>query len=317
MEFFSLKKHLSLESNSTYLLEGEEKFFLQSGTTFLKEKYLLNGDELNLTVYDGNVKIDEIISSLENLTFFSDKRLVIVKEYYPKDNDLKKLNEYLKNPSTSSVLVVVNEKKSETLSKNFQVVVDCKRAGNDEIKDLIKRKFAKNNRFIPPDNLQRIIDYCLGDLLKISLETDKLIAYVDENEEVNKKAIDLIVARDTDFKVYELTNKLMEKNFEGAYEIYRDLISKNEKPQYLLVAMFSHFRRVLLACATRESDKSVADKFKVKEYAVKMMRKNGLAYGKRNLKRAVDYLTALDEKLKLNLIDDKVGMEMALHFLTK
>ena len=78
-------------------------------------------DDFNYCVFDFEENpLDEIIDALQTPSFGSDKKIVICKNpYFIKDekvklpfvNDIKLLDEYLKNPNPDSELIIVCPKK--------------------------------------------------------------------------------------------------------------------------------------------------------------------------------------------------------------
>ena len=83
----------------------------------LKNKFVSEPD-LNFVTLDESASVGELLSSLEGFPFMSEKRMTVIREFYPKQEYLKDgLKDYLENPSQSSILVILNEKPTETLKK--------------------------------------------------------------------------------------------------------------------------------------------------------------------------------------------------------
>ena len=111
---------------SAYLFEGEDAFFRERGLKLLKNK-LVSNPELNYTVLEPDCDATELICSLSAYPFMSEKRLVVIREYYPKADVVKKgLAKYFESPADFSALVILNEKPCEPLKKLENLCfVDC------------------------------------------------------------------------------------------------------------------------------------------------------------------------------------------------
>ena len=109
MKFSDFKNSLeSGEQFSVYLFEGEDAFFKQRGASLLKDKYILE-PSLNLQEFEGEEEnLDGIIASLLAYPFMSDKRMTLVKEFYPKKNEVASLEQILENPSKESLFVILH-----------------------------------------------------------------------------------------------------------------------------------------------------------------------------------------------------------------
>ena len=85
MKFKELKRSLIDGVERIYLVTGDDAFFVAHSVKLICDK-CLSQPELNLTNFDGqDVKgnPDKLISALVSYPFMSEKRVVIVKEYYP------------------------------------------------------------------------------------------------------------------------------------------------------------------------------------------------------------------------------------------
>ena len=73
--------------------------------------------------------------------------------------------------------------------------------------------------------------------------------------------------------------------------------------QKLFVSLYYHYRRMLYSAISKESDAEVAKYLKVKEFAVKMARRQAKAYPIKRLKEIVDSLALYDEKFKQGYVE--------------
>ncbi len=305
MKYTEFKNNLENGSSfSVYLFEGEDAFFRERGLTLLKNKFLSN-PELNLTILDSGADGEQIVSALSAYPFMSQKRLVVLREYYPKQEQLKgALKDYLVNPSDYSILIVINEKPLETLKKFDSVcVVECAKQDASLLVRWIKGECANNGVEILAEDAKLIVDYCLSDMTRIENETKKLCCYKGQGGQIVKEDIDLMVARDTEYKVYEMTDYIAKGKFDIALSIIKEMMGKGETSQRIITAVYNYYRRLLHSAISEMDVPSLSKAFNVKEFAARKTKEQASMFKKRALKSAVDALIDADYKIKSGQAD--------------
>lgn len=298
---------------AVYLLEGEDVFFRERALTLIKSKFLQN-PELNLVSFNGDVNVSDLVASLEGYPFMSKKRVTVVKEFYPKQEFFKGgLKGYLEAPLETGILVVVNEKPSEPLKKFPSVaVVDCGKADIGLIVRWIKAECSRFNVKVSGETASVIAEYCSLDMTRIEGETKKLVAFVGDGGEITASDVDLMVARDTEYKIYEMTDCIGKRKFEKALSILFDMLGKGEPPARIITSLYNYFRRLLHVAISNGTNAEVASLLGIKEFAVKKAKEQANMFKKRSLKNAVDYLTDVDYKVKSGQINVDEGMWLSL-----
>ncbi len=284
---------------SVYLFEGKDAFFRERGLALLKNKFVQE-PELNYVLLDEDLSVEKLISSLNGYPFMSKKRLTAVREFYPKQEFFKKgLKEYLENPSEHSIFVVLNEKSCDALKKFASVcVVDCDKADKAILVRWIKAECSKFGVSIEAEVAKELCDFCLSDMSRIELETQKLCAYVLDKGVIEKSDLIQLVNRDNEYKIYQMTDYIATKQFDKALSVIKDMLGKGEAAQVILVSVYNYFRRLLHTSISNLSDVQLAKAFGIEEYAVKKIKKQAQAFKKRSLKLAVDSLMDADFVVK-------------------
>lgn len=295
MKFTELKNSLnSGEEYPIYLFEGEDAYFRERGKDAVIQKFV-SAPELNLAFFDGTSDISAIVASLDAFPFMSKKRVTVVSEFYPDKKALSVLSGYLDSPQSDVVLVIVNEKPCETLKKFSSItVVDCKKADQSVIVRWIKATCLNAEVSIDAQTAAMVADYCLLDMTRINNETQKLIDYAGKGGTVSASDVDLLVTRDAEYKIYEMTNFVAQKKFNLALETINDMLSKGESFARLIVSVYNYYRRLLHVALSDASSTELAKIFGVKEYAITKTREQAKRFSKKSLKNAVDTLTDAD-----------------------
>ena len=314
LKFAEFKNNLESEKIfSIYLFEGEDAFFRERGLSLLKKKFITQPD-LNFTLLASDCKIEQLISSLNAYPFIDAKRLTLVREFYPKQEIFKGgLNDYLENPSQFSILVILNEKPCELLKKHEAVcVVDCSRADASLIVKWIRGECSLKNVQISPESAKLICDFCLSDMTRIENETKKLCDFVGENGVIDNQTVYQMVTRDSEYKIYEMTDYIAKKKFDLAFSVIKEMLGKGETHQRILTFIYNYFRRLLHFAISDMSTEQLCEAFSLKEFAVKKTKEQALKFKKRALKSAVDALCDADYKIKSGQMNADETMWLAV-----
>ncbi len=287
------------EEFSVYLFEGEDAYFRERGLSLLKSKFI-SEPSLNLVAFNNDASSDELLSSLNGYPFMSQKRMTVIKEFYPKAEFIKQgLKEFLENPHETTVFAILNEKPCELLKKYSSVcVVDCSKQDVSLLVKWIKAECGRAEVVIDGETAKLLAEYCALDMTRIERETNKLISYVGANGIIDRQSVDDMVVKDAEYKIYELTDYIAKKKFDLALAVVKDMVAKGETMQRIIVYVYNYYRRLLL---TAISDKSVAElsvAFGIKEFASRKTKEQSAMFKKRALKNAVDALTEADYRIK-------------------
>jgi DNA polymerase III, delta subunit len=302
LKFVEMKSSLKNEGiQCVYLLEGEDAYFRESGLSLLRE--LVAQPELNYAVWEGDAALSDLpgfLSALASFPFLSEKRVVAVREFYPRADVFKgAFGAYLKDPYPDTVLAISNAKECAALRKQPNVVlVDCKKADLAVLTEWVMRTVRRSALAISQATAERICEYSLRDMTKIANETDKLVQYARGRGEVTEQDVRSLVVRDTEYQIYEMTERIGRKDVAGALAVLSEMQAKGETPQRLLASLYNYLRRLLHVSISRESDGALAGKLGIKEYAVKKCREQAARFKRKTLKRAVDRLADYDYAAK-------------------
>lgn len=288
-----------------YFLVGEDAYFRERGLLLLK-KVFVSEPSLNYAVFDGGTtELSEILTSANSYPFMSKKRMSVVKEFYPKADDFKKgLKDYLENPSADNVLVIINERPCDALTKYDGVcTVECDKADTGLLTRWITAQCGKSGVAITHETAATLCDFCLSDMYRIETETHKLIDYVGAGGTIDESVINLLVSRDSDFKVFEMTDHIAKRRFNMAVTVINEMLNKGEPPFKILASVYNYYRKLLYASVSGKTPKELAEALGIKEYPAKKITEQARVFKKRSLKKAVDFLADADYRIKSGKAD--------------
>lgn len=293
MKFVLFKKSLEEGAAPIYLFDGEEEYFKERGEEMLKERFL-GEPSLNYSAFHGeNLKgpaLTSLVAAAESFPFMSEKRIVKVTDLYPSEKDYESyLKRYFEHPAESTILLIVNSAppkgKTFDLKKAPNVTrVDCSKADEETVLRWIYTQFRRAGISADTECCERVMQYCLGDMSRIAGETEKLLAFGAGSKAVTSEDVDAIVYRDTDYKIYEMTNALGAKNFGKYISVMRELTERGIDSMAVLNALCSYYRSLFEISLLNKSDAETASALGMKEYAVKMSRRQLAALGPKRVK---------------------------------
>ena len=288
-----------------YLLKGDA-FLCQDSKNKIIQK--LNISKINISVFtDENFDVNDTLNACNQFSFFSEKRMVIVQDLVKElTNDNKiRIENYLKNPNADCVLILIDTIGSKVFDfiKNAEVI-ECK--PNDFfVQKYIKNKVENLGNTISPENCKKLNDYCLGNLNKISLEIKKLCDYLGKDKEITAQIIDLLVFKDTELKVFDLTNALGVKDGNRALKILNDMIKSGEPPIKILGLINSNFRRLMFAKINKGSNSDLAKALNVKEFAIAKAKESAGFFSASQLKNIINLLLEADYNIKSGVMSQE------------
>lgn len=304
MKFVQLAKSLKEELFPVYLIEGEEAYFRDRAVESIRAACKISQPALNEMRFEGeNLKGDRLSAFLADLNtapFFDDKRLVRVYDFYPAERDWEQLQTYLQDPCPTTVLLLVNrlhaggEKKGVDLRrKKGLCFVDCAKEGEEALSPWLFRLFRKMGLEADGDVVTCMVRYCNFDAARLRSEAEKLALLLGEGGKVTQKVVEENVAKDLEYRTYELTQAASHKNFAAFSEILHDLMEKGLDEYGALAILASHYRTLCEISSMRGSDAQVASVLGIKPYAVQKNRETAARLGAEKVKTLYTEIYAL------------------------
>lgn len=293
MKFVLFKKSLEEGARPVYLFDGEEEYFKERGEAMLRAKFLRE-PTLDFSLFRGETlhgnALADLVAAAQSFPFLSEKRIVKVTDFYPSEREYEQyLRRYLEDPPPSTILLIVNSVPPKgrpfDLKKAPGVTwVDCSRGDEETLLRWIFTRFKQAGVRADTECCERILHYCLSDMSRIAGEVEKLIAYAGEGGALAAEDVDAVVYRDSAYKMYEMTNALALRNHAKYLSVQRELLEKGADEMALLNTLCAYYRTMYEICLLGKSDAETAGILGIKEYAVKVNRRQAAALGERRVR---------------------------------
>lgn len=288
MKFVQLANNLKEQIAPVYLVEGEDAYFRDHAYLAIREACGITQPVFNETRLDGeSLKGDfsAFTAGLYTMPMFDEKRLVRVSDFYPSEREFEKyLKPYTENPCPSTVLVIVNAGKkpnaAELRKKSGITLVDCAHESEETLGKWLFGVMRRCGLNADADAATLMVRYCSSDAARMKRETEKLAALLGGGGRVTRETVEEYVAKDVEYKIYELTQAASRRNFSSFSEILDDLMKKGFDEHAVLSSLTSHYRTLCEVSSMRGSDHEIAGVLGVKPYAVQRNREAASRLGR-------------------------------------
>lgn len=293
-----------------YFLMGEEPYYIDKLSDYIEQNVLSEEERgFNQTVlYGRDVSIEDVVSTAKRYPMMAERQVVIVKEAQDLSRTIDKLESYVENPLSSTVLVFCykyktldkRKKMTKTLEKTG-VLYESKKLYENQVGDWIKRVLSGKGYSIEPKANAMLVEFIGNDLSKINNELEKLQIILPKNSIITAGHIEENIGFSKDFNVFELQNAIGSKNQLKAYQIAQ-YFADNPKDNPMVVTtglVFTFFVKLLKYHGLKDRNpKNVASVLSVSPYFLKdydLALKN---YPMKKVSQIVSSLRDIDVKSK-------------------
>lgn len=263
-----------------YFLMGEEPYYIDGISDFI-ENNVLTEDEKGfnqMVLYGRDVTIDDIIGHAKRYPMMAEYQVILVKEAQELSRTIEKLVDYVKNPQTSTVLVINYKYKTidkrKTLYKELQkvgVVYESNKLYENQVADWIRRTLSSQNYTIVPKAAQMLVEFLGNDLSKITNELNKLKIILPEGTQITPEHIEVNIGISKDYNNFELRKAIGQRNVYKAHQII-NYFADNPKDNPMVVTvslLFSFFSQLLHFHGLHDkTPRNVASSLRINPYFV-------------------------------------------------
>lgn len=310
--------------DSLYAIIGENIFLVESEVEKIIEK--IDVEPFNILSYDlEEAELQEFLQEITTVSLLSDNKVIKVKNpwffYESKNEDLTSLIKYFKNPKHDTVVIfmLTEEINDEMLiSKEAKKFVRFERVESlkvEEYPTYVKNYFERLGYKIEKEAIVELLNRVENNYQKLHGELDKLELLALDSKSITVKDVELLVPRNLEDNIFELSTAVIEKNKTKAINAYYDLMNKNVDPVTIISNLASKLKETITTkhlLSKGLNQQSVAEYFSVSSGRAYYMVKNANIQNFVELEKSFYSLVELDFKIKSGQIDKKLGLELWL-----
>lgn len=305
------------------ILYGSEPFLAEQKLKEIIENYKKTQKSgLNLTFLKAeDFSFDDFKSSLGTVSMFEEKKLIVIKNIFSKNNDeaknILKLVKDLDIQDSKDVVVVFFEsdipkknKYFESLLKKPNLFQEFQKLEGVKLNNWIKQEFEKLGSQADPKAITVLIKSVGTDMYRLKNEIDKLAAYkktIAENDILD------MVSAEFHSDIFSVIDAISKKDKKLSFKILNDHIEHGESEIYLLTMIIYQFRNLLRVKSLLDQGVAidqVAKKTGLHPFVAKKSISAARLFSLEYLKKIYQKLFDLDLKMKVGSIDPTQALNL-------
>ncbi len=277
-----------------YWIEGDEPYFINQVTSYA-EHHILTPDEaaFNLSVlYGKETTWTEVLNNCSQYPAFAEKRVVLVKEAQQL-KDIDKLENYIKKPAATTVLIVIySDKKIDKRTafaktiKDNAVMVSLEKVKEGQVDGWLQKMIEEKGLTISPKAKFLMVDHIGNDLARMENEIDKIIVNLGNRKQITEEEVDTFVGISKDFNVFELQKAVAEKNLSKCIRIIQYFEQNPKAAESVVIAtnLYNYFSKMW---ALLSNNSNAAAELKINPYFIKEYQEAAARYGFQNIQKTL------------------------------
>lgn len=308
-----------------YLLYGDQKYLVNQYRDRIVNKILGEDNRLNYACYSGkNIPVPEIIDLSETMPFLGERRVIVIENSGFFESGCEQLEEYIASvPDTTTIIFAENSaKKNLKMYKavaKYGTVVCFNEVPMVDLKTWVRNKIITEHKQMSESVIHAFIERTGPDLLNMSMELDKLLAYTYGRESITINDINAICTVRIEEHVFVLMEAILGKRRDEAMKSYAEIVALQRDPMSTLGFVNGQIRLILnckLFLEDHVSDSEhVAQVLGVKPYAAQKALMQARKSSKIWLENSLNYCIGLDADVKSGRMDKTIALESAITYL--
>jgi DNA polymerase-3 subunit delta len=331
MKFAEFKSSLQKKTLArNYLLFGPDSYLLNQARDLLfkaiEEKM---GTEISFSMMElSEVPIEDILNAARHVPMFAPQQLILVKGFMKlRENQARKLEEYLKKPSERTFLIfwtgeLSREEKDKRIFKVLEAstrVVEMVALDEEDTKRWIGSRFRSAGFSVEADAVNLLYESQGNSLERLHHEVEKLMLFAGPEKKVTTTTVIQSQGFSRDHSVNEFLGAVLEKQKVEALRLLSEMMTDNSEV-IPTISLLSRQLRQLLQIREMSGKSGIAEIGKqVGVYnpkAVEKMMSQARRFSSHSLSRAISGLAMLDDRVKRSSLDTRVFAELLVHELT-
>lgn len=296
--------------NRMYLFYGEEKYDLNRIVDKIKAQFENLSVGVNL-FYISKENIKELSSICENTTFFGDRKLVIIKNTNLKF-DMKTV---LNNMSDETVLIIIEDSVDKRTSeyKEISKIAECvefKHLDSKEMSQYITQVLKQYGLNISAQDSEYMVNVCGDDKSNNINELKKIVSYLETGSTVTKETIDRICVKTLNAKIFDMLNKVVNKDKVKALEDLDQLLMLKEPLVKISIMLYKQVKQMyMIKYLKMQKRNDIATILGIHPFVFKNLSIASDKYSLESLRKLIYMFDEYDEKTKIGEMDFEIGLK--------
>ncbi len=284
-----------------YRIDGEDKYWAE-----LAYKDLLAlSSELDTEVLRDDQPVEDAVFGVQNFPMMAERKLVVIRDRKLKDADVKILEEYLRSPVDSGVILIYNCEGKVKGERAF--TFDSVTEG--ELIPYIERLTKEMGGSVTPSAARKLASYTEMNMTRIKNELLKMIAL----GEITDDLVAAYVEPSYSYRVFDFTDAIARGSYTGAYEVLSSLARNPAEYSPFFTKLTDYIRLMLHAkLAKNVPDAALAQALGVSPYPLQKAKRAAANYTPRQLLAILMKMYSLEQDYKSGAIGVENAMDLAI-----
>lgn len=242
---------------------GPEKYLIDESLKDIRRKFLGESEnDFDFFFCEGdNADFNIFLETCFQVPLFAEKKLVYAanpgfltgKKDALGEKQISRLEEYIKKPNPSTLLVISLDSFPDMRQKVFKLLsgpgtrkYDFDYLKPRELEKWIVGRFRKEKKKPDRGTVEKLVFAGSSGLYFLDSEIEKILLYSMETSEIRVKDVEKLISSNPQLNVFALTDRICDRRGEEALEIFRNNLALGEPPDKTLALLATHFRRLLL-----------------------------------------------------------------------
>ncbi len=313
-----------------YFIFGPDPYLLKQARDLLLQTIQQSlGSEIKPNTLDvGDVPLEEILNSALHVPMFASQQMIVVKGFMKlRENQARKLEEYLGNPSGRTFLVfwageLAREEKEKRIFRILAAgtkLVEVSPLDDEQTKRWIGSKLGAAGFSVDADAIDLLHETQGNNLENLSHEIEKLTLLASSEKRITASTVAQSQGFSREHTIDEFLSAILLKKKVTALRVLNETMS-DQSQLIPLISLLGRQLRQLLQIKEMSAKAGISEIGKrVGIYnlsAAEKMVNQARRFSVHSLLRAINGLAMLDDRVKRSSLDTRLFAELLVHELT-
>ena len=258
-----LRNFPSQKTHPVYYIFGPENYLKDIVQKEITKKYKSPGSEEfdYIVLHADTDSAMNALEQLEMMPFLAKHRLVILKNFDTmKASDKNLIAEYVQNPVSTSILVLLAEKIDERVKANKiisekAIKIICRSPYNStDILRWLNNETKEKKIFMDNDSKELFTRSIEFNYQLAASELEKLIIYTKGKRNITIDDVKETVGKSRTNKIYDLQNEIGKRNLQNSLSILENMIANNESAVFVIIMLSTFFQTLWRIIALQKNN---------------------------------------------------------------
>lgn len=298
-----------------YLLYGTETYDVENYVEKMKKCFNNLEAGINFFVLD-KTNVDRLEDYSESVSFFGLEKLIVIK-----NTGLKFNKEVFENINNPELVIVITEESVDKRTSEYKYLtkkatcVEFNKLNEKDAVFFVKRTLNAYKINVSDDVAKYMVSVCTEDKQILINEFRKIVAYLNQGENLTKDVIDTICSKTLDAKTFDLMDCVMGKKKTEALSLLEDMLAQGTYIGIITSMIFKQIKQIyqikLMEQKIKETgiNVDIAKDLGIHPFTYSKLKAASPAYTLQHLENLMLEFDEYDENSKTGKVDMVLGLK--------